>query len=303
MLSNDPPSSSVAEVSTTVAWPNSCSRSSPATDIGARYSTAGRRSVAAVAQSTSDGPAATTRPAISCSSSTAALAWVLAGSTPPSGADLSLPAVSVSARCPTSRTATSASNSSPRTASSRPGPHSARPSPSASPARTSASWVSGATYRLMRRAARSTAPAVSSSVTAPVARSTSSCASSTTTTSCSGSNGMPANASMASIAWLVTTTSARRARSRASSAKHASAVRAPGRPDALVGGDRRRPPGTLGRRRHQLVAVAGPGLVGPGADPQHVPAQRGRRRGREQRVLVRAGASSGAPSASRSRQA
>ena len=61
---------------------------------------------------------------------------------------------------------------------------------------------------------------VSSSVATPVTRSTSSCASSTTTVSCSGMMLKLSSASIASIAWLVTTTSTCAARSRDSSAKH-----------------------------------------------------------------------------------
>ena len=60
-------------------------------------------------------------------------------------------------------------------------------------------------------------------VTAPVTRSCSSWASSTTTAEYAGSTASPSKALMASIAWLVTTTSASAASARARSEKHSSA--------------------------------------------------------------------------------
>ena len=60
---------------------------------------------------------------------------------------------------------------------------------------------------------------------------------------------MPSNASMASIAWLVTTTSARLARLAGLLGEALGRRTGTGGAEALVGGDRHRPPGPVGRRR------------------------------------------------------
>ena len=157
----------------------------------------------------------------------------------------------------------------PRPAAARPsGPAAASSSTSArpSPASTSRSATAWSTSFPQRRAAAMTAPAVSSAVATPVIRSTSSCASSTITTSCSGSTGRPSSASMASSAWLVTTTSARPA-SRAGLLREAVvADRAARGAQALAGADRHLPPRRLGHARDELVAVAGLGVAAPLVD-------------------------------------
>ncbi|CAG7116937.1 hypothetical protein PICSAR71_04175 [Mycobacterium avium subsp. paratuberculosis] len=73
----------------------------------------------------------------------------------------------------------------------------------------SSRWTSsGLTSRPIRRAATPRAADVSSAVATAVTRSTSSCASSMTSSACSGRIAESDTASMASSAWLVTTTSA-----------------------------------------------------------------------------------------------
>lgn len=104
--------------------------------------------------------------------------------------------------------------------STRPGGATASRARRSSPASWSRSATPCSMSRPARRAARFTVLSDSSPVTTDVTRSTSSCASSTTTTSCSGRTAKSSMASIASSAWLVTTTSAAPARSRASSAKH-----------------------------------------------------------------------------------
>ncbi len=82
-------------------------------------------------------------------------------------------------------------------------------------------WLSsGPISRPARRIATLSAVDVNSAVATLVTRSTSSWASSTTRCSCSGRTAASAMASMASSAWLVTTTSASAALARAFSEKH-----------------------------------------------------------------------------------
>ena len=111
--------------------------------------------------------------------------------------------------------------------SCRVGPvRSAAASRSASSRASAARWrfssVSGSTRRRARPMAFSAIDTVSSLVIAAVARSTSSWPSSMMTASCSGSTGMPSSASIASIAWLVTTMSASCASRRRLTVKHSS---------------------------------------------------------------------------------
>ena len=123
-------------------------------------------------------------------------------------------------------------------------------------------------------------------MTAPVARSASSCPSSTTITSDSGSSRASDSESIASIAWLVTTTSASRARSRAISAQQSSANGHRCAPRHSCGvTDRLRQARSSGAGT-QLVAVAGLGGLGPLADPHDVASGLRRGRRREERVLV-----------------
>ena len=56
-------------------------------------------------------------------------------------------------------------------------------------------------------------------------------------------------------------------------------------PDTLPGGDRDLAPGLLGDARRELIAVAGPGRLGPFVQPLHLLADRGGRAGVEERVL------------------
>ena len=128
--------------------------------------------------------------------------------------------------------------------------------------------------------------AVSSSVATPVTRSTSSCASSTTTTSCSGSTGKLSSASMASSAWLVTTTSDSAARARASSAKHSA-------PNGHLAAPRHSRAVTLTWRQARSETPGSTSSRSPVPVPSaHVPqphdvlAQRRRRRRVEERVLA-----------------
>ena len=113
--------------------------------------------------------------------------------------------------------------------------------------------------------------------TAPVTRSCSSWASSTTTTSYSGSTARPSKALTASMAWLVTTTSASAAFCRASSLKHSAAMRAFLRAQALHRGDGDLPPGTVRDAGQQFVPVPRGGLLGPLAQPDHFLAELGGR--------------------------
>ncbi len=184
-----------------------------------------------------------------------------------------------------SRTAASAPPTASGSRSHRPSgaSSSTRATPSADSASRSASAWS--TCRPQRRAAAVTAAAVSSAVATPVTRSTRSCASSTITTSCSGSTPRGSSASIASSAWLVTTTSARPASARARSAKHVHADRAPGHPEALPGGHRQLAPGPVRHAGHQLVAVAGLAVRGPVVQPLDVPPERGHRGGVEERLI------------------
>ena len=89
-----------------------------------------------------------------------------------------------------------------------------------------------------RRAAVSTAGADSSAAAAEVTRFTRSCASSMITTSCSGRTPNSSSASIASSAWLVTTMSARPASSRARSAKQRRTERAALGAEAFPGAHR-----------------------------------------------------------------
>ena len=118
----------------------------------------------------------------------------------------------------------------------------------------------------------------------PVTRETSSCASSTISTSWLGRTGAPSMASMASSAWLVTTTSASLARSRAASAKHSAPYAHLRGAQALPGGDRDLRPGPVGDARGEVVPVAGLGLVGPVPQPQQVLAELAGGGGRLERV-------------------
>ena len=130
---------------------------------------------------------------------------------------------------------------------------------------------------------------VTSSVIVEVTRSTSSWPSSTTSTSCSGSIWRPSKASMAMKEWLVTMTSTSRAASRERSTKHSDDHRAAAA-QALVARHRHLAPGPLGHARHELVAVAGLGDLGPLAQPHHLGAEPRRllvdRADRHQRVGV-----------------
>ena len=110
---------------------------------------------------------------------------------------------------------------------------------------------------------------VISSVIVEVTRSTSSWPSSTTSTSCSGSIWRPSKESIAMNEWLVTMTSTSLAASRERSTKQSANGRALAA-HALVGADRHLAPGPLAHPGHQLVAVAGLGLVRPLAQPDHL---------------------------------
>ena len=87
---------------------------------------------------------------------------------------------------------------------------------------------------------------------------------------------MPVIASIASSAWLVTTTSTCAASVAGPFGEAVLAERAPGLAEALAGGDADLTPGLVADAGHQLVAVAGLGLVGPLVQPLHLAARAGR---------------------------
>lgn len=196
----------------------SFSRSSPETESGATRREAPKRSCRSY-QTTSYSERWVMRSATVWIDSTEARACLRTASS--SCTDLSrvAPMAEITVRAASRRAARAYSRSS-GMVSRRPGRAS-----SISPSKVSeAVWRASAAFSLTslaaRRTARLTWPGVSSPVATPVTRETSSWASSTISTSCEGRIGAPSMASMASRAWLVTTTSARRARSLASSAKH-----------------------------------------------------------------------------------
>ena len=222
-----PPRARVAEVSTTVASANRLARSSPPTLSGATRTIRPRRSSSA-SQTTSrrlagsgSSKAVRTRTAVSWTSSTRASAAVRAAA--PSGSAAFCPGfagpMAVLSDHAASRTVVSGPAMPAGSASHRPGSTSVSARVSRSPASLRWSTSRSSASFALRRAAAATAPPNSSAVATPVTRSTSSCASSMTTTSCSGSTGTPVMASMASSAWLVTTTSTLAAEARAFSAK------------------------------------------------------------------------------------
>ena len=215
--SNDPPSSSVAEVSTTVRSEKTLSRTSIATLIGATRSTGPRRG-SRLSHTTSSSRSSRMREAFSKTSSTAARAtW-----RPPSG---SSPCCGLSSLC----TARAVSRTRDRASPSESGMPVSRPSGAGSSTDSSRSAASSmveleSACRPARLAAARTMPGVTSSVIVDVTRSTSSWPSSTTSTSCSGSIWRPSKASMAMNEWLVTMTSTSRAASRERSTKHSDTI-------------------------------------------------------------------------------
>ena len=185
-----------------------------------------------------------------------------------------------------SRTADSTPAAARGSVSQRPGGRSSSTSARPSPASTSRSATAWSTSLPHRRAAAVTAPVVSSAVATPVIRSTSSCASSTITTSCSGSTGRPSSASMASSAWLVTTTSARPASARAFSAKQSSPTGqrdAPRHSRALTDTCRHADSGTPGTSSSRSPVV---GVAAPLVDALDRAAQRGDRERVEELIAL-----------------
>ena len=288
---NEPPRASVAEVSATVRWPNSRDRSTRPTSSGATRSVGGRRVSSGGRSSQTTSPrsvicspnASRIRLAVRCSSSSdARVIRAVAIRCGSSSSDAAL-ARTASAHAPdASCTDVSVAASVSDSSSIRPTGASPRSMLSAAAAsRSRSATAAGATpsvaadsvSRPARRAAASTAGPDSSPVVAEVTRSTRSCASSTMTTSCSGSTSMSDVASIASSAWLVTTMSARAAASRARSAKQREPNGqrcAPMHSCALTDTWRQAASGTPG---HQLVPVAGGGLLGPLVQPLDLPSQ------------------------------
>src|SRR6266540_3430293 len=216
MVSNCPPSASVAEVATTVRSSYRWVASVPATDSGATTSARLPRSLSST-HATSCGASASSRCAVADSSPTTALACCLrtgSGSSP-----LISPMPSSAPRSAASSSVNASRNAGSRPVVSRPGRASARPTASPSPASARASCRSSSTKDRARRAARSTRSVDSSACAAEETRSASSCASSTTSSRCGGMICRPASMSTASRLWLVTTMSASRARARDASAK------------------------------------------------------------------------------------
>ncbi len=217
IASKRPPNASVAEVSTTVFSPNSRSRSRSDTVSGATHSA--RRSVI---HTTSASSRASIRTAASCMFSSAArTVWRSVAS--PSWPVASAVCVFHSA----SRRAVRGTPTSGGISSQRPTPSSpSETSASCSiPAASSRSAACSAAPTFFARLAVNVMPvAVSSSVATEVMRPSSSWASSTMTWECSGRIRPSDIASMASSAWLVTTTSTPAARALAASAKHDSPI-------------------------------------------------------------------------------
>jgi hypothetical protein len=189
-----PPSVSVADVSTVVVWPNSRSRSNPATASGATLIVGGRggpRPESPVrhttsrrcASSVSHAPSSRTAVSWTSSNCDSASLRAVATSTSPDFSDPS-PAMQAWAA---SRRVVRVPDNAVGIRSSRPMGRSSMISASPSPASSSRSAISWSTTRPARRAAATTSPEVSSAVATDVTRSTRSCASSTITRSCSGS--------------------------------------------------------------------------------------------------------------------
>ena len=279
-----PPSSSVALVSTTVRSPKTLSRTSIATLMGATRSTGPRRGSLLEPDDVEVAPLEDARGCSRTSRRSAARATWRAPSAGSPGGGLSS---DCTARV-VSRTRLRARTSPSDSRGSRPSVSSSSTPPSSTAASSTSPVLSAS--RPARRAAPVTMPCASSSVMVAVTRSTSSCASSTTSTSCSGSICRPSKASMAMNEWLVTMTSTSLAASRERSTKH-SATRGHVLPRHSCGRHRHLPPGALAHPGHELVAVAGLGLVGPLAQPHDLVPEPRRRRGRparrvEQPVLL-----------------
>ena len=197
---------------TTVRSPNTLSRSSIATLIGATRSTEPRRG-SRLTHATSSSRCSRSRSAFSKISSMAARATCRAPSLSSGLAGLS----SVCTARQVSRTRASAIERVSGMPSSRPSGTSSR-----MPWNRMEASVTGSVSasRPARLAAAAIIEALSSSVIVEVTRSTSSCASSITSRSCSGSIWRPSKESIAMKLWLVTTMSTSLAASRARSTKH-----------------------------------------------------------------------------------
>ena len=233
--SNDPPSTRVAEVITTVERPNSRLASRPATDSGAtcrarvggpsRGSRSLHQTTSGRVAGSSRSNAASSRPATSWTSSTRARANLraVASSSRPPFFSRSGPSACRHDHA-ASRTEESIRPTASGRASQRPTGASASTVERPSPASRRASATAWSTSFPQRRDAAAVAAAVSSPVATDVTRSTRLWASSTTTVSCSGRIARPSMASIASMAWLVTTTSDFPAANRACSEKHSSAT-------------------------------------------------------------------------------
>jgi hypothetical protein len=242
---NDPPRVSVADVRTTVRSANRCSASTSPTSSGATCRDGGRAVVSAQSsgrssQTTSSrssigwSNAVTRRSAVApiSSSATSAVcaAPAVAGSPPPesvsvSGSKSEFFALATRRTCAAhamaaSRTTLSEAASAGSSESIRPDVVITSSGPSAFPASESRASSASSASRPHRRTASSTAVTDSSPLATDVTRSTSSWASSTITIRCSGRMPPSPSASMASSAWLVTTTSASAAIRRARSEKH-----------------------------------------------------------------------------------
>ncbi len=186
IVSNAPPSVSVADVSTVVRLANSRSRSSPPTPSGATRSEGAfwLKSPDTHTTSCSSPNASRIRTAQSWTSSSNASASLRAVA--PSGSSLRSGPIADTQLCAASRVAASAPASALGNASSRPDGMSSRIIASPSLASASRSATSWSISRPHLRAAIATDAPLSSSVATDVTRSTRSCASSITTTSWSG---------------------------------------------------------------------------------------------------------------------
>ena len=266
-----PPSVSVADVSTTVLRPNSRSRSSPPTASGAARSTPAAGGVGALLGEPDDVvPSRGVRLVEGveqaerrCRRPRRARTARPCRPAAPSGSSRRSPPSDCLHDTAASRTAVSAPAAARGRFSSAPAAGRRVSAPGASPASTSRSARPGRRACPQRRAAALDRAGGQLAVATPVTRSTSSCASSTITTSCSGSTGMPSSASIASSAWLVTTTSASPGLGAGLLGEALVAERAARRPEALAGADRHLPPRRVGHAGDELVAVAGLGVARP----------------------------------------
>ena len=200
-------------MSTVVVFESTRSRSRPATSRGATTSQRPNRSRSDT-HSTSVGFSAAIASATSKTSLAAAAACLRSGSSPLSS--LTTARLTSRMRCSTGMRGESGSSIRSSGASSR---ACCRASPRS---RNSTARSSSSRRGRQRRATRSTCCGLNSWEAAPVTREVSSWASSMTRKSCSGRTELPCIASMASRAWLVTTSWELRAVSRDRSTKQAS---------------------------------------------------------------------------------